>query len=71
MAKSECLQAGMELTKPACLDNINHLLKQFIIENKEMAQNILQPLIASKKESFLIEHGLGRDLPDTEENCLC
>ena len=70
MAESECLEAGMDqvCTKPANLDMVKKLIQQFIRENKDIDSTIAQQTIPPNPAiSTTSKIGLGRDLPDTEE----
>ncbi|KTD29681.1 ATP-binding protein [Legionella maceachernii] len=64
MAEPECLQAGMDkvLTKPATFDQIKNLIQEFISNNEKVDSKNTQ-----QEPSLPPQTGLGRDLPDTEE----
>ena len=70
MAEPECLQAGMDkvLTKPATFDHVKNLIQQFISHNEKIdSKNTQQPTPTKQETPEPPKTGLGRDLPDTEE----
>ena len=64
MAEPECLQAGMDkvLTKPATFDQVKNLIQEFISNHEKVESKNAQ-----QETSLPPKTGLGRDLPDTEE----
>jgi two-component system aerobic respiration control sensor histidine kinase ArcB len=69
MAEPECIQAGMDkvLTKPASFDNLKSLIQQFVAKNENVEAKNTRQLIPTQQKSIIPKMGLGRDLPDAEE----